>query len=51
MTDAIILDPQEMETAKQQCDRCWWWDWFGGCCCLSKGWLPVQDCGVFEETQ
>jgi hypothetical protein len=51
MTDAIILNPQEMVIAKRQCEGCRWWDWFGGCCCLSNsGYLPIQYCGAFEET-
>ena len=49
MTDAITLDPQEMETAKHQCERCRWWSWFRGCFYdlpNSDSSQPIADCKV-----
>lgn len=56
MTDAIILDPQGMDTVKRQCERCRHWDWFKGCFYTSEVItvpmpIPLEDCGAFEETR
>ena len=51
MTDAITLDSQGMEIAKQQCERCKWWRWWEGCIVSVSRPLPTADCGAFEETQ
>ncbi|KKM65388.1 hypothetical protein LCGC14_1491880 [marine sediment metagenome] len=50
MTDSIILDPQELTIAKEQCEGCRWWSWFKGCFYNNYYPLPRQDCGAFEET-
>ncbi|KKM65385.1 hypothetical protein LCGC14_1491850 [marine sediment metagenome] len=52
MTDAITLDPKEMETAKQQCERCFYWNWYYGCGVpIHKiDNLPVGNCKQFKPT-
>ncbi len=51
MTDAIILDPQEMAIAKRQCQDCPHWSWFEGCTHISHDPLPERDCAepLIEE--